>query len=364
MRNFVIFLLFLFPLTLFAEDTKNLTIEGTIEGMGVQSVTLLYLDRSAVQVASVTSDEQGAFVIQASITKSGVYKLQLWEKAEVFLLLKPGDHFIFKTNIGNFWQEMEYSGSDATRVYFEIEHKRDSIARIINTLNEHYKVLSNASGNDSAMHVVINQIKAQEKTRKELVKQMLSKNPSSLACLFYMNDYNIDNDSLFLERVDSALMATHPENIFVQSNHTTLQTKKTIRVGKMAPDIVLLTPEGETAKLSDFRGKIVLVDFWASWCGPCRRENPNLVRIYKEYQPKGFEIFGVSTDRDRNGWIKAIKDDNITWTQVHDEKSQYGAQWGAFSIPYTILIDREGKILEIGLRGHQLENRLKNLLKK
>ncbi|MDT8308628.1 MAG: TlpA disulfide reductase family protein [Bacteroidales bacterium] len=259
---------------------------------------------------------------------------------------------------------MEYSGSDATRVYFEIEHKRDSIARIINTLNEHYKVLSNASGNDSAMHVVINQIKAQEKTRKELVKQMLSKTPSSLACLFYLNDYNIDNDSLFLERVDSALMATHPENIFVKSNHTTFQTKKTIRVGKMAPDIVLLTPEGETAKLSDFRGKIVLVDFWASWCGPCRRENPNLVRIYKEYQPKGFEIFGVSTDRDRNGWLKAIKDDNITWTQVHDEKSQYGAQWGAFSIPYTILIDREGKILEIGLRGHQLENRLKNLLKK
>jgi thiol-disulfide isomerase/thioredoxin len=109
------------------------------------------------------------------------------------------------------------------------------------------------------------------------------------------------------------------------------------------------------------RGKVVLIDFWASWCGPCRKDNPNVVRIYHNFKDKGFDIFGVSLDRDKNSWITAISTDKLDWVHVSDLKywqSEVIGLYGFNAIPYTILIDREGKIMAKGLRGEQLENKL------
>lgn len=143
-----------------------------------------------------------------------------------------------------------------------------------------------------------------------------------------------------------------------------IQTLSKLRVGAIAPELVLQTPEGDTIRLSDFRGKITLIDFWASWCGPCRRENPNVVRLYHKFHPKGFEIFGVSLDQNRERWIRAIQQDGLVWKHGSDLKGwqSIAAQtYGVNAIPYTVLIDQNGRILAKGLRGKQLEAFLEQL---
>jgi peroxiredoxin len=134
--------------------------------------------------------------------------------------------------------------------------------------------------------------------------------------------------------------------------------------GRVAPDFTQLTPEGEELSLSDLRGKYVLIDFWASWCGPCRRENPNVVRMYKTYKEKGFEILGVSLDRDKARWLAAIEKDQLTWQHVSDLKGWSNAvaqQYSIRSIPRTILLDPEGRIIAKNLRGASLESKLQEL---
>ncbi len=143
-----------------------------------------------------------------------------------------------------------------------------------------------------------------------------------------------------------------------------LRVSASFVTGGDAPDFRMNDPEGQPVSLSDFRGKVVLVDFWASWCGPCRRENPNVVRMYQQYQPKGFDILGVSLDRTRDPWLAAIEKDGLTWTHVSDLKgwgNEAARLYGVSSIPHTVLVDREGKIIARNLRGAQLEAKLKEL---
>jgi len=132
-------------------------------------------------------------------------------------------------------------------------------------------------------------------------------------------------------------------------------------IGGDAPDFGQATPDGKLLKLSDLRGKVVLIDFWASWCGPCRRENPNVVKLYNAYKDKGFEILGVSLDRDRQRWLEAIAQDELTWPHVSDlqQWSNSAAQlYGVNSIPHTVLVDRQGKIIARNLRGDALAQKL------
>lgn len=131
--------------------------------------------------------------------------------------------------------------------------------------------------------------------------------------------------------------------------------------GAQAPNLVGPSPEGETIDLKDLRGKVVLVDFWASWCGPCRKENPRVKRLYDQYASKGFEVLGVSLDRTKDRWVQAIEKDGLTWLHISDLKhwkSAYAALYGVRSIPDTVLLDAEGKIIARGLRGTQLEAKL------
>ena len=143
-----------------------------------------------------------------------------------------------------------------------------------------------------------------------------------------------------------------------------LERMKSFMVGGEAPDFTQTTPEGKELSLSDLRGKVVLVDFWASWCGPCRRENPNVVKLYNKYHEQGFEILGVSLDKSKDRWLKAIAQDNLTWPHVSDLKgwqNSVAQTYNVSSIPHTILLDAEGKILARNLRGAALEQKLEEL---
>ena len=131
--------------------------------------------------------------------------------------------------------------------------------------------------------------------------------------------------------------------------------------GGTAPDFKQLTPEGKEFGLSDLRGQVVLIDFWASWCGPCRRENPNVVKLYNQYKDKGFTILGVSLDNDRNRWVSAIEADGLAWHHVSDLKQWQNAVaqlYGVRAIPHTLLVDKEGKIIARNLRGEALASKL------
>lgn len=136
-------------------------------------------------------------------------------------------------------------------------------------------------------------------------------------------------------------------------------------IGQPALDFKLTTPEGKEVSLSDYKGKVVMVDFWASWCKPCRKENPNVVRIYNRFKDKGFEILGVSLDNNKDSWVEAIQKDKLTWTHVSDLAgwgSLAAKQYGVTGIPYTLIIGRDGKIIEKNLRGEQLEKKLEKIL--
>jgi thiol-disulfide isomerase/thioredoxin len=138
----------------------------------------------------------------------------------------------------------------------------------------------------------------------------------------------------------------------------------TSTVGMVAPNLVGMTPDSSTYQLTNMRGKVVLIDFWASWCGPCRRENPNVKLEYAKYKDKGFDILGVSLDRDHAAWVKAIEADGLPWHHISDLKgwqSSHAALYSVSSIPQTLLLDREGRIIERNLRGEALGAKLKQI---
>ena len=164
----------------------------------------------------------------------------------------------------------------------------------------------------------------------------------------------------------SKVMSTQLPNSSYTKNLVTLANSygPTIE-GAMAPEINLKTPEGNTLALSSLRGKVVLIDFWASWCGPCRKENPNVKRIYDKYKDKGFEIYGVSLDNNGDQWKAAIAKDGLGWKHVSDLggwKSSAAQLYQVHSIPQTFLLDKEGRIIKSGFRSHELETLLQDLL--
>lgn len=197
------------------------------------------------------------------------------------------------------------------------------------------------------------------------MESLLNDNPGVLMSAFLVTyfEQSFEQHVALYKKIRDALISQWPNDEFVK--HLDNKIATTLLPGMEAPDIELPDPEGNMRRLSDLRGKVVLIDFWASWCGPCRMENPNVVRVYQKFHDKGFEVFSVSLDKDRNAWIAAIQKDNLSWpNHVSDLKywsSAAGKLYGISSIPATVLIGPDGKILARNLRGQQLENKLKEI---
>jgi peroxiredoxin len=258
---------------------------------------------------------------------------------------------------------IQIEGSQDSKEMLKLEKLMDAYQGQVNQLNEKY--YEAMSKNDAE---VIRQIQLDamnlEAQQVVKVKEMIESMGNSFASLAAVGLLNPQNDFPFLDALVSKLNENYPETIAILQLKQQLDEMRALAVGQLAPDIVLPDPSGKTTKLSDLRGKYVLIDFWAAWCKPCRQENPNVVRLFNQYNSKGFEVFGVSLDRSREDWVKAIADDQLNWTQVSDLQyfnSAAAVLYQIQAIPATYLVDPDGKIIAKDLRGPSLEAKLAEL---
>ena len=200
---------------------------------------------------------------------------------------------------------------------------------------------------------------------KVFTKNFVKEHPTSVVSA-YITLYQLASqvDETELDSIVSKFPTDLGKSEYVVKLKELIAEQKKTAIGVVAPDFTMNDADGKPVQLSSLRGKVVLLDFWASWCAPCRQENPNVVKMYQEFHPKGFEILGVSLDRTKEDWLKAIKDDNLGWIHVSDLQYWQNAAarlYGVNSIPQSFLLDKDGKIIAKGLRGEKLAAKLKEL---
>jgi len=203
-------------------------------------------------------------------------------------------------------------------------------------------------------------------SRSEAIEQFIQNEPASPATYFAVK-YLFQKPASKLILIAADKMGKELPNSLYTKNLVSLAANIGPTVeGAIAPEISLKTPEGEILALSSLRGKVVLIDFWASWCGPCRKENPNVKKIYEKYKDQGFEIYAVSLDNNAAQWKGAIAKDGLAWKHVSELlgwKGTVSRAYGVGSIPQTFLLDKEGRIVKTGFRSHELESLIQPLLK-
>ncbi len=257
------------------------------------------------------------------------------------------------------------TGTPSNDAYQEIREKIDGIGK---KTNEIFNMLSDTLLTDEQREAKLKEAAQLEAEYSAALKEAVKKNIGNAVGIhlfkrtFYEN--SIDENDALLQQIPANFQN---DEAIVKIKEMTEKQKRTA-VGTKFIDFEMKTPEGKAVKLSDYagKGKVVLVDFWASWCGPCRREMPNLVEAYAKYKGKKFEIVGVSLDQDAEAWKESIKSLKMTWPQMSDLKlwQNEGAQlYAVNSIPHTVLIDGEGTIIARGLHGDGLAEKLAEIIK-
>ena len=263
-------------------------------------------------------------------------------------------------------ENTEISGSVSNELYKKYFDANKEIDNYQEGLYAKYVELSKEEGHEEELAQIEREFNKSDEDRKFLVINIVEENPKSAVStyLLYRNSYRFNADE-----INNAFNLLTKE-AKLHSDYATLedyvQRLNNVAVGKKFLDFSMEDTEGKMVKLSDFVGAgYLLVDFWASWCGPCRQENPNVVAAYNEFKDKGFDVLGVSLDRNKDPWIKAIADDNLTWHHVSDLKywdNEAAALYAVRSIPSNVIIDKDGFIVKKNIIGKELQEYLTSIL--
>lgn len=345
---------------------KGYTVTGTVEGASDGDTVYLQMTKAREFVK-----------LDSAVIANGTFSFKGVQDTAAFryIVYKPADKEPLFTNffLENGQISVKLSADNNSTVTGTPNNDiyqayKDKVSGLNQQLSATYESMSDTTLTDEQREAKAKDMEALEEKLMQTSKESMAQNITNPVgiLLLKQNYYYMDVNEL--EPLMSQIPAAFSNDEGVVRIKELVAKMKATAVGQKFTDFSMKTPEGKDVKLSDYagKGKLVLVDFWASWCGPCRREMPNLVDLYKQYKNKNFEIVGVSLDQNGDSWKAAIKQLNITWPQMSDLKywECEGAQlYAVSSIPHVVLIDGEGTIVARGLHGEELQQKVAELLK-
>ncbi len=352
---------------------SSFELKGTFTNViGGESIYLEELSPTGkLLIDSTTLDEKGNFSFKNLSPAPGFYRVKVNEANFAMLIMDSSQKISLTGNFKDLGNTYSAEGSPDTKVFLELNELGKTIQTRVDSFQRVFQALAGTIKMDSLkMDSINNKMEPAYQSiiegHQKQVAEVVNRNTSSLAALIGIQQLIPDSYNELYKKVYDALSIKYPKSKYLANLQKNVESYAKVVGGSLAPDFTLTTPEGKPLELSSLRGKIVLIDFWASWCGPCRKENPNVIKLYKKYHNKGFEILGVSLDDKQDKWVDAIKKDGLPWSHVSDLKgwdSQAAKLYGVDAIPFTVLLDKEGKIIDKGLRGTKLEAKLAELFK-
>ena len=343
----------------------NYSIKGKLQNSTAGSVYLSELEEQQfVYRDTATVNEDGTFEFSGKMPEPNLYRVSLSDQ-NMLLLVIDTPSIEVTADAQDLRKTYEVKGSKETQLLKNLMGQMDRMQQKAAKLEKRFVTAQQAGQQDSMQYLQEQYMAMPAQSAKE-IKGLIRSNSSSFVSTYAtLSLLNPDEDFEFMDSMAVVFEKNVPESKYVGLLSNKLEALRNLAVGQPAPDISLPTPEGQTVTLSSLKGKYVLVDFWASWCGPCRQENPNVVRMYQKYKDKGFEIYGVSLDESKEKWVTAIAKDKLTWPHVSDLKgwnSSAALKYNIQAIPQTLLLDKEGKIIAKNLRGKPLEDKIASLL--
>jgi peroxiredoxin len=337
-------------------------------------------------VDSLMMSADGRFDFKRDVKSPSFYLLKINQNNFLTMLIEPGQKIKISSERDSLNYPASVEGSEGTSLMVEYNKTLRTTINKIRGLSNIYDRNLGSPNLPSVVDSIDNLANGYLNEMNAFTKKYIDRNLSSLVCLVALYQQvspkvyvlNPKNDLPYYLKVDSSLYSQYPlyepvitlhEQVrnLVEASKGDISSSKSVSYMEEAPEIALPTPEGDTVRLSSTRGSVVLLDFWASWCGPCRSESPNLVSAYNRYHYRGFQIYQVSLDKTKKAWIKGIQDDHLNkWIHVSDVRywnSVVVPLYNLKSIPANFLLDKEGKIIAANLRGKALERKLSELFK-